>query len=60
MTDKELAEAITARQRANGCNQDNEPDDWGIPCSAICVCADEAMGRKSMEDILREEGLDCD
>lgn len=34
--------AIEARQRANGCNQDNEPDDWGVPCCDRCLCASEA------------------
>ena len=51
------AAAIEARQRANGCNQDNEPKDWGVPCCALCVCADQAAGRKSLEDECREAGL---
>jgi hypothetical protein len=33
---------IEARQRANGCNEDNEPGDWGRPCCDLCICADEA------------------
>lgn len=49
---------IKARQQANGCNQDNEPDEWGKPCCDFCICADEAAGRKSMKDECREEGLD--
>lgn len=53
----EIAKAIESRQRANGCNLDIDPDDWGRPCCDICICADEAAGRKSMQDRCREEGL---
>lgn len=34
--------AIEARQRANGCNQDNDPGEWGVSCCACCVCEREA------------------
>lgn len=60
MTDRSgitAAAAIEARQRANNCNQDNEPDDWGRPCCNLCICADEAVGRKSLRDMCRDEGL---
>lgn len=54
----EDAKRIEARQRANGCNQDDEPEDWGRPCcTEFCVCADQAAGRKSIEDECREAGL---
>lgn len=39
----DLAVAIEARQRANGCNQDNDPDEWGVPCCDRCFCAYEAV-----------------
>ena len=48
---------IEARQRANKCNQDDEPEDWGRPCCDLCICADEAAGRMSMQDKCRAEGL---
>lgn len=35
--------ALEVRQRANGCNQDNEAQDWGVPCvSGGCICEREA------------------
>jgi hypothetical protein len=37
-----FVERVEARQRANGCNRDDEPDQWGRPCCRSCVCADEA------------------
>ena len=33
--------ALVAHQRATGCNQDDDHDDWGVPCCASCVCAQE-------------------
>lgn len=36
------AAALEAIQRASGCNQDNEPGDWGRPCCRCCVCAMKA------------------
>jgi len=49
---------IEAWQRVNGCNEDNDPDDWGVPCcTEFCICADKAAGRKSIEDECREAGL---
>lgn len=51
------AAAIEARQRANGCNQDDEPGDWGRPCCDRCCCADEAAGRESHADECRKMGL---
>lgn len=47
---------IEARQRSNGCNQDNEPGDWGRPCCDKCLCADEAVGTGSYLDECREMG----
>lgn len=35
---------IEACQRANGCNQDDDPDDWGVPCCNGCLCAEQAKG----------------
>lgn len=36
---------LECRQRAAGCNQDNEPDDWGRPCCDTCRCLElERLG----------------
>lgn len=33
--------ALEAIQRRNGCNPDNQLEDWGVPCCSVCVCADD-------------------
>ena len=33
---------IVVRQRANGCNVDDDPCAWGAPCCVSCVCEREA------------------
>lgn len=45
--------AIEARQRANECNQDNEPFAWGVPCCDGCVCKLEALAERALLDELR-------
>lgn len=47
--------ALEAQQRANGCNHDNEPGDWGVPCCDLCMCKQQIAAAQ----LLRAAGWTC-